>query len=114
MLTPAKLAIRVILGTQGCWKSEKLAPGTSDFLFFSLFVKVGQMITGANLRIIIHLVRGSDPAATLSTKGMINTIIVRVESEIYIITFQIEGKRSTFVEVTMGNNYLVWAPKFHK
>lgn len=71
------------------------------------------MITEANLRIMIYLVTSSDPAATLTTKGTINTLIIRVESETHI-TFQIAGKRSTFVEETMGNNCLVWAPKFHK
>jgi len=72
------------------------------------------MITEANLGIMIYLVTSSDPAAIFATKGTINTIIIRLGSETHIITFQIAGKRSTFVEETMGNNYLVWAPKLHK
>lgn len=72
------------------------------------------MITEANLRIMIYLVTSSDPAATLTTKGTINTIIIRLESEIHTTTFQIARKRSTVVEETMGNNYLAWAPKFCK
>ena len=55
MLTSAKLAIRVILGTQGCWKSEQLPSGESDFLFSLL----GEKFMLANWLVPHHSAFGS-------------------------------------------------------